>query len=113
MFEAILEKKSTKLVICGHDHVNDYCVEYQGVKLTYSQSLSYGSYFLRARGNIKSLPVLMEGSTMTFPDGATLLTINGESITPSRLLNQNYPEVFQGLEEEIIAANINPESLPD
>lgn len=50
---------------------------------------------------------------MTFPDGATLLTINGESITPSRLLNQNYPEVFQGLEEEIIAANINPESLPD
>ena len=113
MFDAILEKQSTKLVICGHDHVNDYCVEYQGVKLTYSQSLSYGSYFLRARGNIKSLQVLMEGSTMTFPDGATLLTINGESITPSRLLNQNYPEVFQGLEEEIIAANINPESLPD
>ncbi len=112
MFAAILEKDSTKLVICGHDHVNDYCVEYQGVKLTYSQSLSYGSYFLRANGNLKSLLVLQEGSNLTFPDGATLLTL-GADITPSRLLNQDYPQVFEGLEEEIISANINPASLPE
>lgn len=74
--------------------------------------LKYGSYFLRANGNLKSLLVLQEGSNLTFPDGATLLTL-GADITPSRLLNQDYPQVFEGLEEEIISANINPASLPE
>lgn len=45
MFDAILEKGSTKNVICGHDHLNDFSLLYQGVRLTYSVKAGEGSYW--------------------------------------------------------------------
>lgn len=38
IFDAVLAKKSTKAIFCGHDHLNDFSVEYKGVRLTYGQS---------------------------------------------------------------------------
>lgn len=44
LFDAIVEKGSTKAVFCGHDHVNDFGVEKDGVLLGYMQNSGYGSY---------------------------------------------------------------------
>ena len=36
MFDAILEEGSTKNIIVGHDHENDFSVEYKGVRFSYA-----------------------------------------------------------------------------
>lgn len=46
MFDAILELGSTKNLIVGHDHVNDYSVMYQGVRLTYSVKTGNECYWV-------------------------------------------------------------------
>ncbi len=43
LFDAILASGSTKTVFCGHDHTNNFGVEYQGVVLTYIQQSGYGT----------------------------------------------------------------------
>ena len=45
MFDAILRHNSTKNVITGHDHLNDFSLLYQGVRLTYSVKCGEGSYW--------------------------------------------------------------------
>ena len=44
MFEAMLELGSTKAVFCGHDHYNNFSVEYKGIRLTYGMSVDYLAY---------------------------------------------------------------------
>lgn len=43
-FAAMQELGSTKNVIVGHDHVNDYSVVYEGIRLAYGLKTGYGSY---------------------------------------------------------------------
>ena len=35
-FDLIKEKGSTKNIICGHDHSNDFSIVYEGIRLTYA-----------------------------------------------------------------------------
>ncbi len=44
-FDLIKEKGSTKNVLCGHDHVSDYSILYQGVRLTYCVKDGPGCYW--------------------------------------------------------------------
>lgn len=44
MFETIQELGSTKAVICGHDHFNNFTVNYKGVDLCYGNSVDYLAY---------------------------------------------------------------------
>ena len=44
LFEAIKECGSTKTVYCGHDHLNSFGAEYEGILLSYIQPSGYGSY---------------------------------------------------------------------
>ena len=44
MFDKILEKGATTHVFVGHDHVNDYIVEYKGVTLGYGVKSSEQYY---------------------------------------------------------------------
>lgn len=44
LFEAMLEKGSTQGVFCGHDHYNNFSVEYKGIRLTYGMSVDYLAY---------------------------------------------------------------------
>ncbi len=39
LFDKILELGSTKGIFCGHDHLNDFSVEYKGIRLTYGQGI--------------------------------------------------------------------------
>jgi predicted phosphodiesterase len=44
-FDVLKEMKSTTHVFCGHDHVNNYSVNYQGIQLSYGLKSAPTSYF--------------------------------------------------------------------
>lgn len=44
-FDLILEKGNTKTLLCGHDHVNNICVTYKGVRFIYSMKTGMGCYW--------------------------------------------------------------------
>lgn len=44
-FFALLKDTNAKYVFCGHEHMNDFSIEYQGIRLTYTMKLGYGSGF--------------------------------------------------------------------
>ncbi len=44
MFETIQELGSTQGVFCGHDHYNNFSLDYKGVRLTYGKSVDYLAY---------------------------------------------------------------------
>lgn len=44
LFETILEKGSTKGLFFGHDHLNNFVLEYKGVILSYGYSIDYLAY---------------------------------------------------------------------
>ena len=44
LFEAMLETGSTKAVFCGHDHYNNFSIDYKGIRLTYGMSVDYLAY---------------------------------------------------------------------
>lgn len=45
LFDAALELGSTQGFFCGHDHLNNFSVDYKGIRLTYSYSIDYLAYF--------------------------------------------------------------------
>ena len=72
MFNVIKELDSTKNVICGHDHVNNFSTTYQGIRLSYATKTGTGSYYNTSiQGG--SLLVIDENGTATFShiDAAT------------------------------------------
>ncbi len=44
LFETMLELGSTKAIFCGHDHYNDFSIEYKGIRFTYGKSIDYLAY---------------------------------------------------------------------
>ncbi len=43
-FETMQELSSTDSVFCGHDHLNNFSLEYKGIDLNYSYSIDYLAY---------------------------------------------------------------------
>lgn len=44
LFETMAELGSTQAVFCGHDHYNNFSIEYKGIRLTYGMSVDYLAY---------------------------------------------------------------------
>ena len=44
LFETVLEKGSTQALFYGHDHLNNFVLEYKGIKLVYGHSIDYSAY---------------------------------------------------------------------
>ena len=44
-FTLCKELGSTKNILVGHDHVNDFSVMYEGIRLSYSLKTGFGSYW--------------------------------------------------------------------
>ena len=44
LFEKMVELGSTQAVFCGHDHYNNFSIEYKGIRLTYGMSVDYLAY---------------------------------------------------------------------
>ncbi len=64
MFEAVKELRSTTGIFCGHNHLNNYTLEYEGIRLTYGISIDY----LATPGIAR----------MTQQRGGTLITIHDD-----------------------------------
>lgn len=45
IFDKMVELGSTKGIFCGHDHLNDFSVTYNGIRLTYGKSIDYLAYY--------------------------------------------------------------------
>lgn len=44
-FDAVKSLGSTDFILAGHEHVNNYCINYEGVQLVYGMKTGTGSYF--------------------------------------------------------------------
>lgn len=44
IFETMSSLGSTKGIFCGHDHLNNFSIEYKGIRLTYGFSIDYLAY---------------------------------------------------------------------
>ncbi|MCQ2743018.1 MAG: metallophosphoesterase [Bacilli bacterium] len=61
-FQYIRDSKYTELVLVGHDHVNNFVIEYDGVKLAYATKTGSGCYYEKEL------------------NGGTVLTINKDGV---------------------------------
>lgn len=52
MFEKMVELGSSKGYFAGHDHMNNYSVDYQGIRLTYGLSCDHNIYLVPLRGGV-------------------------------------------------------------
>ena len=50
LFDAIQEVGGTQIVFCGHDHLNNFGVQYKNVLLSYIEPSGYGAYGLGKSG---------------------------------------------------------------
>ncbi len=64
MFEKMVELGSTKGCFAGHDHMNNYEVEYQGIRLAYGLSCDHNIYVVPLRGG-KLIEIKEDGSFTT------------------------------------------------
>ncbi len=62
-FSLCKELGSTKDMIVGHDHVNDYSIVYQGIRLTYAVKTGYGAYFEKDMLGATTLSIHSDGTT--------------------------------------------------
>ena len=44
LFEEMVALGSTQAIFCGHDHYNNFSIEYKGIRLTYGMSVDYLAY---------------------------------------------------------------------
>ncbi len=82
LFEAMLELGSTKGVFCGHDHENNFSLEYKGIQLSYGMSIDYLAYIgISGRGAQRGCKVITYS-----PDGS--FTSKNESYYQEKYISQ-------------------------
>lgn len=64
MFEKMVELGSTKGCFAGHDHMNNYTAEYQGIRLSYAPSCDHNIYVVPFRGG-QLINIKKDGSFTT------------------------------------------------
>lgn len=64
MFEKMVELGSTKGCFAGHDHMNNFEVEYQGIRLSYGLSCDHNIYLVPLRGG-RLIEIKEDGSFTT------------------------------------------------
>ena len=62
-FDKVVELGSTNLILVGHDHINDYCIQYKGVYLSYGVKSTNRIYYEEG---------LLGGQTITIKPDQTL-----------------------------------------
>ncbi len=86
LFEKIIELGNTKYVFNGHDHFNNFVMEYKGVKFSYGYSIDYMAY-----GDIGS---------KGYQRGCTVIVLDVENPSDVTVTHENYyQEKYQSLDE--------------
>ena len=97
LFEAMLELDSTKGIFCGHDHENNFTMEYKGIKLCYGMSIDYLAYIgISGRGAQRGCKVITYS-----PDGS--FTTKNENYYQEKYVSQFEKETVD-MEELTCAA---------
>ncbi len=94
LFEIMRDSGIRHTYICGHDHVNDFRVEYQGVKLFYNAPGSYSSYNVLSKGD-----KITVGRTNKLLQGCNLYTIHLDGQMDVEYINyaDRYPDMQDGV----------------
>lgn len=67
LFEKVLELGNTKAMFFGHDHLNNFVLEYKGVLFSYGYSIDYSAY----NGDLENIGLQRGCATLTLsPDGS-------------------------------------------
>lgn len=64
-FEKAKNLGSTKNMLFGHDHINCFCIEYEGIDLTYAMKTGYGCYWEKETNGGTVLTVSSDGKVKT------------------------------------------------
>lgn len=102
MFETMLELGSTKGIFCGHDHLNNFSLEYKGIRLTYGYSIDYLAYS----------GISKKGSQR----GCTLITVSPDgSFTNegSSYYQDKYPTLKGNVKEDVTMQDLDAEAKPN
>lgn len=98
LFEAMLELGSTKAIFCGHDHENNFSLEYKGIQLSYGMSIDYLAYIgISGRGAQRGCKVITYS-----PDGS--FTSKNESYYQDKYASQFEKETVDM--EELTCATV-------
>ena len=103
LFEAF-KQGNTKTVVFGHDHVNNLCISYDGIKMLFNLGLAYNSYTRRNnsfRAICDDIWYGMDNSLCEYIDGATDYIIeNNKEVQIASVYNQ-FNGTLNGLEEKL------------
>ena len=94
MFETMLSKGSTKGVFCGHDHYNNFSLDYKGVRLTYGCSVDYLAY----------RDIAQTGSQR----GCTTITVSPDGTFDCQKQNYYQSKYESSMSEQVTMQQLNP-----
>lgn len=60
-FALCKELDSTKTMLCGHDHINCYSIDYEGIALSYGMKTGYGCYWEKETNGGTTLTISSNG----------------------------------------------------
>lgn len=99
LFEKILELDNTNYIFFGHDHFNNFMMNYKGVVFSYGYSIDYIAY-----GNIDK---------MGYQRGCTVIEFNSKTPSDITVTHENYyQEKYQSL-DEMQKVDMNPNAYKD
>lgn len=102
LFETMQELGSTKGIFCGHDHLNNFSMEYKGIRLTYGYSIDYLAY-----SGISKIGTQR---------GCTLITVSPDGTFDcegSNYYQDKYPTLAGNVKESVRMQDLDAEAKPD
>lgn len=99
-FDKALELGSTQGIFCGHDHLNNFAVDYKGIQLTYSYSIDYLAY----------MGIMKYG----LQRGCSIITVKPDGTFESRLENY-YQDKYSAVneKEQVTMDDYNAEEIDE
>lgn len=96
LVETMIQLKSTQGIFCGHDHLNNFSISYNGIRLTYGLSIDYLAY-----SGISKL-----GSQR----GCTMITVSPDGTfdcVAENYYQDKYTSVSENVKEEVTMQVLN------
>ena len=94
-FDKALELGSTQGFFCGHDHLNNFSMDYKGIRLTYGYSIDYLAYVGIAKFGLQR--------------GCTIIDIKSDGTFESHLENYYQDKYISANEKEMVDLENNYE----
>lgn len=102
LFETMQELGSTKGIFCGHDHLNNFSLDYKGIRLTYGYSIDYLAYYGISKTGTQR--------------GCTLITVSPDgtfSCEGSNYYQEKYQSLAGYTKEDVTMQDLDADAQPD